>query len=476
MLNQEQAGHIFDRIRRLSSADEVEVIFSRSHFALTRFANNTIHQNVEETNSVLSIRTNFGGRSAQATANQFDDESLRRAVAASENLAKVQAPDPDLLPMPTAQEAEAPAQSGANPSRFFEETAAVTPEDRAEAVKKIVQVADRYALTTAGIYSISNASEGIFNSRGLAKWHNQTSAEISITMFRQDSSGWQKANAPDVARLDAMQLAEAAAEKAVQSARPMELDPGKYTVILEPAAVLDIVGFMFSDFSGIAILDQRSFLNDRIGSKLFGENINVSDDVAHPLQSGAPFDGEGMPRHRVKLVENGVINQIVFARATAKKMKSSEFAGRVGPIAPTGHGFPLPNEIGETPMNIVFDTPEKLSSQNEDAAQQAATQSLAQMIASTERGVYVTRLWYIREVDPYEKIVTGMTRDGTFLVENGQIKHGIRNFRFNESLIAMLSNVEAMGVPVRASGEESFDMVVPAMKVNGFNFTEVTKF
>jgi predicted Zn-dependent protease len=178
-----------------------------------------------------------------------------------------------------------------------------------------------------------------------------------------------------------------------------------------------------------------------------------------------------MPRHRVKLVENGVINQIVYARATAEKMRASEFVGKIGPIAPTGHGFPLPNEIGEMPMNIVFDPPEKLRSGSEDQ-----TQSIAQMIASTGRGVYVTRLWYIREVDPYEKIVTGMTRDGTFLVEDGKIKCGIRNFRFNQSLIAMLTNVEAMGALVRASGEESFDMVVPAMKVKEFNFTEVTKF
>jgi predicted Zn-dependent protease len=471
MLNQGQAAEIFDRIRRLSSADEVEAIFNSSHFALTRFANSVIHQNVEETNSVVSIRTNFGGRSARATANQFDDESLRRTVKASENLAKVQAPDPYLLPMPTAEEAEVPSDSPIDPSRFFEETASVAPGDRAQVVQKIVSVADKSALTTAGIYSVSNASEGIFNSRGLAKWHRQTLAEISITMLREDSSGWQKANSPDIGRMDAEQLAEAAAQKAVQSAHPKELASGKYTVILEPAAVLDIVGFMFSDFSGIAILDQRSFLNDRIGSKLFGENINISDDVTHPLQSGAPFDGEGMPRHRVKLVENGVINQIVYARATAEKMRASEFVGKIGPIAPTGHGFPLPNEIGEMPMNIVFDPPEKLRSGRDDQ-----TQSIAQMIASTERGVYVTRLWYIREVDPYEKIVTGMTRDGTFLVEDGKIKCGIRNFRFNQSLIAMLTNVEAMGVPVRASGEESFDMVVPAMKVKEFNFTEVTKF
>jgi predicted Zn-dependent protease len=144
-------------------------------------------------------------------------------------------------------------------------------------------------------------------------------------------------------------------------------------------------------------------------------------------------------------------------------MKHSEYKDKVGPIAPTGHGFPLPNEMGEAPMNIVFGEPQ-------------APKTVDQMVASTERGVLVTRLWYIREVDPYEKILTGMTRDGTFLVENGKVKDGLLNFRFNESLLHMLSNVEQMSRPVRASGEESFDMVVPAMKVREFNFTEVTKF
>jgi PmbA protein len=467
MLSKEQAADIFDRIRGFSSADEVEAIFTGSRFALTRFANNTIHQNVEEENSIISIRTNFAGRTARATANQFDDESLRRAVAASESLAKVQAPDPDLLPMPTEEEAANFADSAADKSvratRFFEETAAIAPADRADVVKKIVSIADRHKLTTAGIYSNSESHEGIFNSRGLANWHQQTLAEVSITMLGEDSSGWQKLNSPDVSNLDPAHLAETAAQKAVESARPREIAPGKYTVILEPAAVLDIVGFMFWDYSGVAILDRRSFLNDRIGTTLFGENINIWDDAFHPLQAGSPFDGEGMRRRRVQLVENGIVKRVVYARATARKMKNSEYAAKVGPIEATGHGFPLPNEVGEMPMNIVFGGPEK-------------PHGVDQMIASTERGVLVTRLWYIREVDPYEKIVTGMTRDGTFLVENGKVQSGLRNFRFNQSLISMLSNVEAMSVPVRACGEESFDMVVPAMKVREFNFTEGTKF
>src|SRR5208337_3035342 len=252
------------------------------------------------------------------------------------------------------------AGEGARATRFFEETAAITPADRAEVVKSIVSVAAKHKLTTAGIYSNSESAEGIFNSRGLANWHDQTMAEISITMLAGDSSGWQKLNSPDVRNLDAAWLAETAARKAAESGHPREIAPGKYTVILEPAAVLDIVGFMFWDFSGVAILDQRSFLNDRIGTQLFGDNIDICDDAAHPLQAGSPFDGEGMRRRRVQLVENGVVKRVVYARGTAPKMRNSEFAGKVGPIEATGHGFPLPNEVGEMPLNIVFEERKKV--------------------------------------------------------------------------------------------------------------------
>jgi PmbA protein len=467
MLTKDEAASIFDRIRKLSSADEVEVLVSGGSFALTRFANNTIHQNVADENHMVSVRTVFGGRTARASTNKFDDDSLRRVVESSETLANVQHPDPDLLPMPDAREAAGSTDNGVPatqvPSRHFAETAAITPQLRADGVKKIVEVAQRQKLTAAGIFSSSESVEGIFNSRGLSDWHTQTLAEVSVTMLAADSSGWQKANSPDVTTLDPLLLAENAAKKALDSAHPAEILAGKYTVILEPAAVLDIVGFMFWDYSGTAILDERSFLSGRIGSKLFGGNITIWDDVTHPLQAGSPFDGEGMRRLRVPLVENGVIKRVVYARGTAARMKKSEYKDKVGPVDPTGHGFPLPNEAGEMPLNIVFATPHN-------------PQTLAQMIASTERGVLVTRFWYIREVDPYEKIVTGMTRDGTFLVENGKVQRGLRNFRFNQSLIHMLSGVEAMSVPLRSCGEESFDMVVPAMKIRDFNFTEVTKF
>jgi len=461
MLTKDQTQEIFSSVFKHSQADETELLIAGGRSALTRFANNTIHQNMEEENYVFSVRTVFDGRTARATTNKFDEESLKRVVAASESLARVQQPDSDLLPL-----AE-PSHEGdsADVNRHFAETAALGPDDRAEGVAEIVAEAKKHRLTTAGIYSSSESVEAVLNSRGVAMFHRQTSAEVSVTMLAEDSSGWQKYNSPNVRSLKPVALARAAAEKALASAHPQEIPAGKYTVILEPAAVLDLAGFMFFDWGGQAILDERSFLNNRIGTRLFGENISIYDDVYHPLQSGPAFDGEGVRRQRVELVENGVIRQLVYARATAAKMKHSEHAGQVGPVEATGHGLPIPNELGEIPLNIVIAGP---------AAGKA--KSIEEMIAGTERGVLVTRLWYIREVDPYEKLLTGMTRDGTFYVENGKIKHGVRNFRFNESMIHMLSNVEELGEPVRASGEESFDMVVPPMKVRDFNFTEVTKF
>ena len=460
MLDQTRAQQIFDKVKKFCSAGELEILFVAGTSSLTRFANNTIHQNVAESSEIASIRVAFDGKTARATTNRFDDDGLKRAVESAESIARVQDPNPDLLPLASADEAK-PDQPA--PSRWFDQTAAITPADRAQAVSEIVEVAKKSGLTTAGIYSSAQSFEGVINSKGLATFHRRTSSETSITMLAQDSSGWQKANSPNVNDLHHVRLAELAAQKARDSRAPQELPPGKYTVVLEPAAVLDLVGFMFWDFGGMAILDQRSFLNNRIGAQLFGENITITDDVYHPLQSGAPFDGEGVRRKKVALVEKGVIKRLVYARGTAAKMRHTEHADKVGQIEVTGHGFPLPNEIGEAPMNIVFVT-------------SGGEQSTEQMITSTDRGILITRLWYIREVDPYEKILTGMTRDGTFLIEGGKIKHGIRNFRFNQSLIEMLSHVEGIGKPVRASGEESFDMVAPAMKVRDFNFTEVTKF
>jgi PmbA protein len=443
-LSRQDLERIAEKVLKLSGAEETEVDVGSGTDALTRFANNTIHQNVAEHSLGISVRAVVEGRTARATTNKTDDESLRRTVEAAMTLARNQPKNPDLLPMIGKQKYQ-------KVSRFFSRTAETTPEDRAKAVTRVCKMANRAKQTAAGIFASGESRAVLANSRGLVAHSEQTRAEFSVTILESNSSGWAKANSPDIRKLDPQALADEAAATAARSREPREIPAGRYTTILSPAAVLDLVGFLFYDFAATSVLDKRSCLTGRLGRKVFGENITIWDDAYHPLQSGPPHDGEGVPRQKVLLVDHGVPKNLVYSRATAKKMKAK----------PTGHGFSLPNEYGEAPMNLVFLGGDKTT---------------AEMIGSTERGILVTRLWYIREVDAYEKILTGMTRDGTFLIENGKITGGVRNFRFNESVIEMLSKVEMMGAAVRSAGEESFEMVVPPMKVRDFHFSEVTKF
>jgi predicted Zn-dependent protease len=422
----------------------VEAILATSSQALTRFANNAIHQNVAESSSHLSVRARIEGRTARSSTNRLDPDSLRDVVEQAIALTRLTEPDEESLPM-----AEPAEYRGVD--RWSESTAQITPHERATAVAEAIAAVESAGQTAAGIYSNDATEYTLLNSRGVHAHYRETMARFSITAMAGGSSGWAKAGACDYRGVNPLELALTAARKAAQSSAPRELPPGRYTVILEPAAVLDLAGQMFGDFSATAIRDGRSFLNDRIGKRIFGANITIHDDVWHPLQAGAPFDGEGVPRRRLTLVEGGTVREIAYCRQAAAQ------AG----VAPTGHGFPLPNEYGDAPANIVIE---------------GGGSTVEQMVASTERGILVTRLWYIREVDPYGKIFTGMTRDGTFLVEGGQVTAGVRNFRFNQGLMEMLSNVEALSAAVRASGEETFDMVVPAMRVREFNFTEVTRF
>ena len=432
------------RLAKSTEAVETEVHVDEVADALTRFANNGIHQNVFEHVVTVSVRTAAGGRTARATTNRLDEDSLRAAIEASLSLAHSQPRDPKLLPMPGKQRYR-------KVSRFIKATAAVTPEDRARAVRLACDLAAKKGQVAAGIFSSGISQAAVGNSRGLFATYSETHSQFSITMQEDPAASWAKADSANVREFHPQKLAERASEKAHLAVKTQELAPGRYTVILEPAAVLDLVGFLFYDFAATAVQDKRSCLNDRMGKQLFGKNISIVDDVFHPLQKGAPFDGEGILRQRALLVDRGVPKNLVYSRASAKAARRK----------PTGHGFALPNEYGEAPMNLVFSGGES---------------TVEKMVASTDRGLLVTRLWYIREVDPYEKVMTGMTRDGLFLVENGRVTSAVKNFRFNQSLIEMLRNVELMSPAVRATGEESFEMVVPAMKVRDFHFSEVTKF
>ena len=378
------------------------------------------------------------------TTNRFDEQSIRAVVERAFEITRLQAPDPDLLPLADP----APVQEL---DRFHAATAATTPRERAAAVAEAIGIVESAGQVAAGIFATGHSVEAALNSRGLFDYHNESQAQFSITAMADDSSGWAKASAPDCDAVNPLGLARRACLKAAAARNPRELAPGRCTVILEPSAVGDLVGQMFADFSATAVRDQRSFLTGRTGQKLFGDGVRILDDVFHPLQSGPPFDGEGVPRTRLVLVENGVLGELPYSRQAAHR----------DGVQPTGHGFPLPNEEGEAPLNIVIE---------------GGTERIEDLIAATERGVLVTRLWYIREVDPYKKIMTGMTRDGTFLVEGGRIVCGLRNMRFNESLIDLLNHVDAMSPAARTCGEESFPMVAPAMKVRDFHFTEVTRF
>lgn len=432
------------RLAETSDADETEVHVDQTSSALTRFANNAIHQNVAEHGLTVSIRTVVDQRTARATTNRLDEDSLRSTIEAALSLAHTQPKNPRLLPVPGKQRYR-------SVHRFVKQTAALTPEDRARAVRRACELAVKRGQVAAGIFSSAQSQTALGNSAGLFAAYRDTHAVFSITMQEESATSWAKANFASVLDMDPQKLAQRASEKAHQAMNPRELTPGRYTVILEPAAVLDLVGFLFYDFSATAVQDKRSCLNNRLGKQIFGKNIAITDDVYHALQLGVHFDGEGIPRQRVLLVDQGVPKNLVYARPTAKAARKE----------PTGHGFPLPNEYGEAPMNLVVS---------------GGNSSLEEMIASTDRGLLVTRLWYIREVDPYEKILTGMTRDGLFLVENGRVTSGVRNFRFNQSILEMLKNVELLGPAVRATGEEAFEMVVPAMKIHDFHFSEVTKF
>src|SRR3981189_2624305 len=253
-------------------------------------------------------------------------------------------------------------------NRFIKQTAALSAEDRALAVRRACDLAVKKGQVAAGIYSNGQSQSALGNSRGLFAAYREPHAEFSITAQQDSAASWAKANSADGRAFDPQKLAARACEKAHLAVNARELPPGRYTVILEPAAVLDLVGFLFFDFSATALQDKRSCLNDRMGKQLFGPNISISDDVYHPLQQGAPFDGEGMPRQRVLLVDRGIPTNLVYSRAAAKA------AGK----QPTGHGFALPNEYGEAPMNLVFG---------------GGDSSIQKMVASTDRRLLVTRLW-----------------------------------------------------------------------------------
>lgn len=431
-------------------ADGVEVRVTSSNFATSRFANNNMTQNQAPEHVTVSVRVISGQRQLRLSTDNISDSGIEHLVDNAIIAVKLLPEDPTVLPLPDPTLTKL-HDRGVEFDRYDRGTGEMSADERSNSVNSMIDVAKKQNLSCAGTYGAGGDSIAIGNSNGMFHYHNESGCECSVTVVAPNSSGWAKVHDPKSMQVDARALAQSASKNAILSADPRDVPPGKYTVILPPSAVLDLLGFLWGDFSATSHIDKLSSLLGKVGQKVFGENINIKDDVFHPMQAGAPFDGEGLPRTIVTLVENGVVKNLVYGRKSAAKMNAK----------PTGHGVSEPSPEGEFPVNLVMT---------------GGTASLDDMVKSTDRGILLSRVWYVRLVDPTSILLTGMTRDGTFLVENGKISYGIKNLRFNVSVIDMLNNVLALGPAVRAAGEGSFPAVVPALKVANFNFSSTTKF
>ena len=447
MLSRNEAKSILDKVIDISTADETEAHLGSRRSSLTRFAENHIHQNVSEDNANLSVTAVLGKRMGTARTSKLDDESIKKVVASATEIARLAPPDDELLPRLGPQEYR---EVQAHDPSIDD----LTPMDRAGAVAEAIKLCEeagsagvlpaKNGLRAAGAFSDGSSSSAMANSSGLFAFHQGSNIDFSMTALGDDSSGWAGGSSHRRSGITPRTLSEIAVEKALKSREPRTIPPGRYTVILEPEAISVIV-FMFSGFNALAADEGRSFLAGKMWQKVLGSNITLVSDPYHPLHQGRPFDGDGVPTKRVVLVENGVAENLVYDRLTAKKHG----------VEPTGHGSGGRNAYGAYPSHIVME---------------GGNATLEDMIASTDRGVLVTRFWYMRVVDPMKVIVTGMTRDGTFWIEHGKIAYGIKNFRFNQNVLDMLNDVEMMSEPTLAGG-----MVVPAMKVREFNFTSGTE-
>jgi len=434
MLDQNEIKNIIDKIMSMSKADETEVVLGSYRNSLTRFAENHIHQNVSQDNVYLSVTAILDNKMGEASTNKIDDESIKKTIESAMEIAKLAPPDEELLPRLGPQEYQ-------EVQAYDPDIDELTPMDRAKAVAEVVHACERNRLKSAGAFSDSSQIGALATSKGLFACYKRTDISFSVTAMGDDSSGWVEKTSYKRADVDTNTLGQIAIEKALNSKNPKEIPPGNYTAILEPDAVSELIIFMLGGFNALAVDEGRSFLTGKMGQKIAGDYINLTSDPYHPLHQGRPFDGDGVPTKRVELIKNGVAKNLVYDRLTAKKHG----------VEPTGHGGGGRNAYGAYPSYAVME---------------GGNSTLEEMIKTTDRGILVTRFWYTNIIDPMKVIVTGMTRDGTFWIENGKIAYGIKNFRINQNVLDMLNNIEMISEPVMSGG-----IVVPAMKVNNFHFS-----
>jgi predicted Zn-dependent protease len=433
ILSKEEAQAILKKVLSYSKADACELSLSGSDGGNIRYARNAVSTAGQMSIMNLAVSSTFGKKTGTATINEFDDASLQKVVKRAEELAMLAPENPEYM-------APLGPQTFPESATFNEKTAAINPDVRAEMVGKSLSVSKAANLEAAGFLENATRFNSIMNSKGLFAYNKSTDVSFSVTVRNQQGtgSGYVDKSYNDLDKMDTLALSKIAAAKANKSAGAKAIEPGKYTVILEPLAASDIIENMFRGFDARSADEGRSFMSkkgggNRIGEQLFSENVNIYSDPMNPELPSATWDRDGLPVKKTQWVQNGVVKNLAYSRY---------WAAQKG-VQPLPFGRSIVIEGGN--------------------------QSLEDLIKSTEKGILVTRFWYIRSVDPQTLLLTGLTRDGTFYIENGEIKFPLKNFRFNESPVIMLNNVEALGKPVRTGTG-----MIPPMKIRDFTFTSLS--
>jgi len=440
VMTREQAQALVERVIKMSKADAIQVNVGGGYSANIRFADNRISTAGGISTANLNIQSSFGPKHAVVATNDFTDAGLERAVRQSEALAKLAPDDPEAMPPLGPQQYE-------NVKTYFDSTANLGPDGRADSARQAIEPCKAAGdLKAAGFLQTGIGAGAVGNSKGLFAYQSGTSSNYTLTVRTTDGtgSGWAGADHPDWAQVDVKRVAQRAIDKARQSRNPVAVEPGRYTVILEPQAVGDLVQLLAFALDARSADEGRSAFSKqgggtKLGDKVVDERVTLMSDPADPQLLTNSFDGQGLPSRKQVWIENGVLKKLTYSRFWAQKKNQQP-------------------DAGTNAVKLV-----------------GGTQSIDDLIKSTPRGILVTRLWYLRPVDPRTVLYTGLTRDGTFLIENGKISKSIKNFRFNESPLFMLNNLDTLGRTERVAGTEAGgDVVMPALKVRDFNFTSLS--
>jgi PmbA protein len=448
MREEQDVRALCERVLQMAAdggATQAEVLYAGTASALTRFAVNTIHQNVADENEQVNIRAVLGRKIGVTSCNQLDDDSLRDAVRRAVAIASVQPEDPDFRSLPS------PAPIAPASGAYSEATAGFGPEERATGVGVVVARAVERGYEAAGAFETSDSRVAVANSLGVWAFEPRTEAEFhAVIMADVGGSGWTQRVTVDASTLDFEALAQEAVEKAERSRYPEELPIGEYQIVLDAYAVGDMLqNLAFMGLNALAMEEERSPFTGRMGEQVAAPSVTIYDDAFDPAGLPRAFDYEGAPKHRVALVERGVASAVVTDSVSAQKEG----------VPNTGHALPAPNTIGAFPENLMM------------AAGNASREDLFRGI---DRGVYVTRFHYTNVVHPVRTLFTGMTRDGTFLIEHGQISRPVKSFRFTQSIWEALSSAEAIGSE-RIQTRDYVPVVAPAMRIGTWHFTGVTQ-